>query len=151
MLIDSGNSLVIMFLGTYRRIGLIEETIKEDVELLVRFDGRPSSPIGSIALTVIAVEKLLHVQFTVVDAISTYNAILGQSWIHRMEGMASTLHQIFRCETVNGKGVTDIYGDQPTAKHCASFALKQIKKNAKQTREGTEKDLMEQGDEASTK
>lgn len=69
--------------------------------------------------------------FIIVEARSAYNAILGRSWIQRMEGVASTLHQVFHCKDVDGVGVAEIQGDLPSGKRCILSANKLMKKKSK--------------------
>ncbi|GFY94866.1 hypothetical protein Acr_10g0002510 [Actinidia rufa] len=46
----------------------------------------------------------------------TITAIVGRDWLHRMKGMASTLHQAIKFLTPRGEEA--IYGDQVVAKQC---------------------------------
>ncbi|XP_057501720.1 uncharacterized protein LOC130785552 [Actinidia eriantha] len=55
-------------------------------------------------------------EFAVVDIPSPYNAIVGRGWLHRMKGVASTLHQAIKF--VMPRGEEAIYGDQVAAKQC---------------------------------
>ena len=52
----------------------------------------------------------LVIEFVVVDIPSPYNAIVGRDWLHRMKGVASTLHQVIKF--VTPKGEKTLYGDQ---------------------------------------
>lgn len=47
---------------------------------------------GVVTLPVTTAKKLLEVDFMVVDADAAYSAILGKSWMYRMEGVASSLY-----------------------------------------------------------
>lgn len=42
------------------------------------------------------------------DAKSAYNAILDRRWIHRMEKVTYTLHQVFRSRAADEVGVAEI-------------------------------------------
>ncbi|XP_057482002.1 uncharacterized protein LOC130768918 [Actinidia eriantha] len=55
-------------------------------------------------------------EFIVVDIPSPYNAIVGRDWLHRMKGVAFTLHQAIKFVTPRGEEA--IYGDQVAAKQC---------------------------------
>lgn len=68
-----------MFLDTFKKIGLTKEMIESNVEPLIGFDGHSSALVGSVVLLVNAAKKLLHIQFTTMNAIFAYNAILGRS------------------------------------------------------------------------
>lgn len=66
--------------------------------------------------------KTLDMDFVVIDALSSDNAITGRCWIHKMEGVVSTLHQVMRCITPDGRSVVDIRGDQLMAQMCYNMA-----------------------------
>ena len=55
-------------------------------------------------------------EFVVVDIPSPYNAIVGRDWLHRMKGVASTLHLVIKFATPRGEGT--LYRDQVAAKQC---------------------------------
>lgn len=61
VLTDRGSSMGVLFNDTFRRIVLSDEWLQLGKEPLVRFDGKPSLPRGSIVLHVTAIEKLLQV------------------------------------------------------------------------------------------
>ncbi|GFY85297.1 hypothetical protein Acr_04g0000350 [Actinidia rufa] len=72
-------------------------------------------PLGTVSLKT-RVGSQLMTEFVVVDIPSPYNAIVGRDWLHRMKGVASTLHQAIKFLTARGEEA--IYGDQVTAKQC---------------------------------
>ena len=47
---------------------------------------------------------------------SPYNAIVGQDWLYRMKGVASTLHQVIKFAVPQGEET--LYGDHVAAKQC---------------------------------
>ncbi|XP_057478211.1 uncharacterized protein LOC130765726 [Actinidia eriantha] len=70
--------------------------------------------IGGYDVKRILVDTELTTEFIVVDIPSPYNAIVGRDWLHRMKGVASTLHQAIKF--VTSRGEETIYGDQVAAK-----------------------------------
>ena len=64
------------------------------------------------------VERTLPVNFLVMESISAFNAIMGQGWIHAMHGVVSTLHQVMRFQSPDGRYTIDIKGDQSQARKC---------------------------------
>ena len=48
--------------------------------------------MGQIKLSVQAGSKVVEVNFIVVNAYSTYTAIVARPWLHAMGAMCSTLH-----------------------------------------------------------
>lgn len=131
VLVDGESGVDVIFLDKFKKIGPTNSMIQRNVNPLVRFDGRASYLVGSIILLVTAAEKLLHIKFTIVDATSTYNIILGRSCIHKMEGIASTLYRLFKYRAVDRSEMAIIRGDQPMAKQCASFLLRRATKKEK--------------------
>lgn len=131
MLIDGGSSIDVPFFITSYRIRLSEELISRAEGPLIGFNGNPSFPKGNIVLPVTAIEKLLQVNFVVVEAKLAYNVILGRGWIHRMERGTSTLYQVFRCQATYGITMVKIRGDQTSAKRCIITTDKFAKKKSK--------------------
>ena len=54
---------------------------------------------------------MLEVKNLVVDTPLTMNVIMGMEWIHAIKGVVSTLHQVIRCQSLNGLYTIDIKGD----------------------------------------
>lgn len=81
-----------MFYSTFEQIGLPDEEILTIATLLVGFDIASMVLIGTIRLEVTVRDRLLMVKIIIVNAISPYNVIMGESWIHSMKGIPSTVH-----------------------------------------------------------
>ena len=64
----------------------------------------------------------MSTKFLVVDCDSSYNMILGQSWIHGMGAVPSTLHQMVKFPTP--RGIKEIRGDQEYSRSCYQTTLK---------------------------
>lgn len=103
VLIVEGSGVDVIFLDIFKKISLSNSVIQRNVDPLVEFDKRSFYSVGSVMLPVTAAKKLLHIEFTIVDAISACNVILGRDWTHRMEGFASIFHQVFKCKPADGK------------------------------------------------
>ena len=50
----------------------------------------------------------LNVQFSIVEDLSPFNAILGRTWFHDMKSIPSTYHQMVSYLTEDGQ--IDLYG-----------------------------------------
>nr|CAN72791.1 hypothetical protein VITISV_025820 [Vitis vinifera] len=63
---------------------------------------------------------ILNVQFSVVEYLSSFNAILRHTWLHYMKAIPSTYHQMvsFLIEDVQ----IDLYGSQLAAHQCYQIA-----------------------------
>ena len=62
----------------------------------------------------------LNVQFSVVEDLSPFNAILGRTWLHYMKVIPSTYHQMVSFLTEDGQ--IDQYGSQLAARQCYQIA-----------------------------
>ena len=62
----------------------------------------------------------LNVQFSVVEDLSPFNAILGCAWLHYMKAIPSMYHQMVSFLTEDGQ--IDLYGRQLAARQCYQIA-----------------------------
>lgn len=75
---DQGSGAEIMSLNLYKGLGLkLNYLSKYDISL-VGFDGKVVIPEGQIKLPVVTKGKEVEVNYIVVNAFSSYTAILGQ-------------------------------------------------------------------------
>ena len=58
-----------------------------------------------------------QVEFWVLKVPSTYNIILGRTWLHAMRSVASSYHQVMRFPNDTGV-IEEVYGDQIMSKQC---------------------------------
>lgn len=85
--------------------------------------------LGELELLVIGGSISLQVAFTVVDEPSSFNSILGRTWLHAMQVVPSTYHQTLSFFT--GWGQTDIWGDQLATRECCTVDVECAKVEAK--------------------
>ncbi|KAL6327271.1 hypothetical protein AAG906_017828 [Vitis piasezkii] len=78
--------------------------------ILSGFNGATTTSLGDIVLPVQAGPVTLNVQFSVVEDLSPFNAILGRTWLHYMKVIPSTYHQMVSFLTEDGQ--IDLYGNQ---------------------------------------
>ncbi|XP_059635883.1 uncharacterized protein LOC132278072 [Cornus florida] len=124
VLIDPGSSANVMPKVAFDRLEIKPKVLKCTENPLLGFDGKRVKPIGTIELLVRAAEKELVESFVVVEIHPSYNLLIGRGWIHRVQGVPSTLHQVMRCLSPDGNKVININGDQVAAKECYSVTLK---------------------------
>ncbi|XP_074363608.1 uncharacterized protein LOC141704212 [Apium graveolens] len=67
-------------------------------------------------------EATQMLNFQVVKAASTYNAIMGRTEIHAFKAVPSTYHMVLKFPTRNGVG--EARGDQKMARSCYVAALR---------------------------
>ena len=73
---------------------LEEKDITQRCISLVGFSDKSRNMIRETILPVYVEGVNMYTKFLILDSPSVYNVILGQSWIHMMEAIPSTYHQI---------------------------------------------------------
>ena len=81
---------------------------------LVRFDGKVIIPKGQIRLPVQASSEVVEVDFIVMDAYSSYTAIVARPWLHALGAVSSTLHQ--KVKYPSGDRIKELVGSQSMAR-----------------------------------
>ncbi|XP_057771003.1 uncharacterized protein LOC130990786 [Salvia miltiorrhiza] len=122
VLIDNGSSANILFFSAYREMGLDESKLIKKAAVLVGFSGESTTTVGEINIPIYAEGVNLSTRFLAVDAPSAYNVILGRPWIHEMEAVPSTYHQVIRFPTK--WGVKEIEGEQKDTRACYQTTMK---------------------------
>ncbi|XP_059635280.1 uncharacterized protein LOC132277439 [Cornus florida] len=120
VLIDPRSSANVIPRVTFDRLEIEPEKLKPTGNPLLGFDGKQVEPIGIVELTVQAAKRVLTESFVVVEIHPSYNLLMGRGWIHRVQGVLSTLRQVMRCLGPDGTKVIDIHRDQVAAKECYS-------------------------------
>lgn len=134
ILIDQGSSAEVMYYDLFKKLDLPESALQPSEVPLIGFNGAPVWPLSRIFLPIVVGSKTLSVEFIVVNVSSLYNAILGRTWLHGMQVIASTYHQVVRFIGANGRQ-EDLRGDQVASKKCYVSAVHNSTK-AKQVRNG---------------
>ena len=88
--------------------------------ILFGFNGAATTSLGDIVLSVQAGPVTLNVQFSVVQDLSPFNAILGRTWLHYMKVIPSTYHQMVSFLIEDGQ--IDLYDSQLAAHQCYQIA-----------------------------
>ena len=65
--------------------------------------------------------KVVEVDFIVVDAYSSYTAIVARPWLHTLGAVSSTLHQ--KVKYPSEGQIKEILGDQSLARQCLVAAI----------------------------
>ncbi|GFS32499.1 hypothetical protein Acr_00g0023020 [Actinidia rufa] len=116
ILVDTGSSVEVIYYDLFKQLKIPQDQLKPVRAPLVEFNAQAHWPLGTVSLKTRAGFQELMTEFVVVDIPSPYNAIVGRDWLHRMKGVASTLHPAIKFLKPRGKEA--IYGDQVTAKQC---------------------------------
>ncbi|PON40982.1 hypothetical protein PanWU01x14_293120 [Parasponia andersonii] len=97
-----------------RDMQIDESKIAKVQSVLVGFSGKQSAAMEKISLPIYVNGVKKIVRFLVTDCSSAYNVILGRPWIHAMQVVPSTFHQVIRFPTLIG--VKEIRGDQTSTR-----------------------------------
>nr|XP_023922234.1 uncharacterized protein LOC112033684 [Quercus suber] len=92
VLVDQGSGAEIMYPNLYEGLRFRPEDLAHYDLPLVGFDGKVVIPRGQIRLPVQAGSKVVEVDFIVVDAYSSYTAIVARPWPHALGVVSLTLH-----------------------------------------------------------
>ena len=85
------------------------------------FNGATKPSLSDVVLPVQAGPITLNVQFSVVDDLSSYNAIMGRAWLHIMKVVPSTYHQMV--SYLMEEEQVDLLSSQLLARQCYQVAL----------------------------
>ncbi|XP_026381485.1 uncharacterized protein LOC113276118 [Papaver somniferum] len=116
ILINGGSSVNVLFYDTFKRMEPNDEQLLTSYYTIYGFNGAAMKLLGDIVLKVDARPMKVDTLFSVVDAPSLYNAIIGCTWVHKLKRVDATYHQYLRFPTP--QGVMEIKGDQVTAREC---------------------------------
>ena len=119
---DNESSVNVLFLNAYREMRLTESNITRRSISLVGFSGESKNTVGETVLPIYIEGVNLYTKFVILDSPSAYNVILGCPWIHKMEAIPSTYHQIIRFPIK--WGIKEIYGQQHISRQCYQTTLK---------------------------
>ena len=93
VMVDQGSVAEIMYPGLYKGLNLKVEDLTPYSSPLVSFEGKVIIPKGQIRLSVQTGSEVVEVDFIVVDAYSSYTAIVTRPWLYTLGAVSSTLHQ----------------------------------------------------------
>ncbi|XP_028127094.1 uncharacterized protein LOC114323635 [Camellia sinensis] len=117
ILIDQGSSVEIMYYDAFKQLKLQDTDLAPATLPLVGFNSQSEWSMGKIILLVKAGSFVKQVEFWILKVPSTYNLILGKGWLHAMQAVTSTYHQVMRFPSAMGE-VEEIWGDQVMLKQC---------------------------------
>ncbi|XP_074556254.1 uncharacterized protein LOC141812106 [Curcuma longa] len=95
--VDTGSSVNIIFKNAFDQMQIDEADLQPMATSLFRFTGKEVQPLEQITLAISLGEESLRrtrrVSFTVVDAPSAYNVILGRPTLSAFSVVVATYHQ----------------------------------------------------------
>ena len=79
--------------NVWQKLGAPE--LKPSVITFRAYDGPPSTPVGIFQNVLVCLaSKTVHIEIEVLDAHLDYNTLLGQSYMHTMSSIASSVFHI---------------------------------------------------------
>jgi hypothetical protein len=119
VLVDNGSQADIIFLHAFDRMGINHNLLKPSDNHIYGFGGKGTFPVGKIELPlsfgVAPNTRSEQVTFDIVDMVYSYNAIMGQGSINKIE---AAIHGLYLCMKILGpQGVITVYGNQQTARN----------------------------------
>ncbi|XP_059629797.1 uncharacterized protein LOC132272719 [Cornus florida] len=128
VLIDLGSSANIITNAVFEQLEISSSSIRATSSPLMGFDGTKVDPLRVIDLSVTTAKRTLKENFVLTEIHPSYNLIMGRGWIHRMNGVPSTLHQVMQCLSPDNKEVINLTGDQVAAKEWYILTQNEAKK-----------------------
>ena len=111
IMIDGGSAINLLPLRTLKRIGYSPKDLSRSNVVIHGFNQSGQEAMGTISL-VLKMEALsTYVKFHVIDAATSYNALLGRPWLHENQVVPSTLHQCVKYKEKSGETVR-IFADK---------------------------------------
>ena len=123
VMINQGNGTEIMYPDLYKGLNLKSENLTAYNSPLISFEGKMVIPKGQIRLSVYTGPDVVQVDFIVVDAFSSYTAIVGKPWLHTLGVVPSILHQ--KVKYPSGGQVLEILGSQFMTRQCLVATIQQ--------------------------
>ena len=109
ILIDCGSVADILYLPALLRLRYMPDNLRNPKRVVVSFNRSQTHLLGEIVLLVSIGPIITFVPFTVIDDPSSFNAILGYTWVHAMKAFPSSYHQMLSFLTSHDQ--VDIRGD----------------------------------------
>ncbi|XP_058208180.1 uncharacterized protein LOC131321193 [Rhododendron vialii] len=125
-LCNEGSCTEVLYYDAFKKLGLTQSDLEQSMTPLVGFGVGAVWPLGKVTLPVRVGTVVLRTDFLVVDVPSSYNAIIGRAWLHKMRAISSTYHQMVRFPGSNG--IERIRGNQRVAHQCLISIIKKAPK-----------------------
>ena len=103
VLIDSGSAVNILPVRSLTRAGYTINDLEPTEVVICGFNNHGTAALGSITLKIKMSTFSFKVRFFVIQANTSYSALLGRPWIHKYQVVPSTLHQFLKF--LDNKGV----------------------------------------------
>ncbi|XP_070025107.1 uncharacterized protein [Nicotiana sylvestris] len=119
VLIDLGSSVNIILLRVLNEMQ-VEDKLVPKAHTLSGFDNSSVVTKMEVTLATFAEGVVKDMKFQVIEIEMAYNKILGRPWIHEIDVVPSTLHQVIKFPSP--WGICQIRGDQQTSRSINSVS-----------------------------
>ena len=102
ILIDPGSAMNILPLRSLTRAGFTVDDLEATDVMICGFDNQGKPTLGAITLKIQMSTFSFKVRFFVIEANTSYSALLGRPWIHKYRVVPSTLHQCLKFLDASG-------------------------------------------------
>jgi hypothetical protein len=96
ILVDAGSSINIMPLKTLKTITLDVKNLSDEKVIIHGFNQNSQKALGAITLNLQCGSLKAPTKFYVIDAETSYRALLSRPWLHSNQVIPSTLHQCLK-------------------------------------------------------
>jgi hypothetical protein len=96
ILVDAGSSINIMPLKTLKTTTLDVKNLSDEKVIIHGFNQNSQKAMGAITLNLQCESLQALTKFYVIDAETSYRALLGRPWLHSNQVIPSTLHQCLK-------------------------------------------------------
>ena len=132
-MVDDGNTMDILYLDTYKRMGLTESALSPTTSPLYRFIGDHVIPKGIGKLAIIVGEhsrvSTVITDFFVVDCPLAINRIIGRPHLKALKTITLIYHLTMKFS--NAEGTWEVQGSQYDSRECYNKSLKLAKMGSK--------------------
>jgi len=102
VLIDPGSAVNILRVRSLIRAGFMVSDLDPTEVVICGFDNSGTKTLGAISVKIQMSTFSFKVRFFVIEANTSYSALLGRPWIHKYRVVPSTLHQCLKFLDGNG-------------------------------------------------
>ena len=127
VLVDLGSTSYLLHLPAFQQMKVTLDRLSSAGRVLSGFNGGTRLTVGDIVLSVKAGPITQKVLFSVVEDLGSYNAIVGQAWLHAMKAIPSTYHQTINY--LNASGEVDLQGSQLATRQCYQLSVQECEKD----------------------
>ncbi|KAM0855442.1 hypothetical protein ACQ4PT_049771 [Festuca glaucescens] len=120
IMIDGGSAINLLPLRTLNKIGYSKRDLNKSNVVIHGFNQSGQEAMGTISLVLKLDTLSTYVKFHVIDAATSYNALLGRPWLHDNHVVPSTLHQCIKYTDQTGETVR-IFADKKPFTIAESF------------------------------